>query len=111
MRVAADPAHAAVFRLSDHILGLGGWLSKRIGGKGKPSVFDKARNELLSHIRHCGVLKATAPQRDSWFKDTMSYMAERYPAVSPEQMDELETLGRRYCEPVISHGENGPGSG
>ncbi len=34
----------------------------------------------------------------------MAYMAECYPAVSQDELDELEVLGRRYCEPVISRG-------
>ncbi len=35
----------------------------------------------------------------------MTYIAERYPAVTKEQLGELEALGRRYCEPVIHHGD------
>jgi hypothetical protein len=67
-------------------------------------VFEKARNELLSQIRHCGVLQATLAQRDSWFKETMQYLAKRYPAVSQEELAELDALGRRYCEPIIAYG-------
>lgn len=82
-----------------------GKLSKRTKeGKPKASVFDKARNELLSQIQHCGVLQATVEQKDTWFRDTMQYLAKRYPAVSPEELAELDALGRRYCEPIISYG-------
>ena len=41
------------------------------------SPFDKARDELLSHIIHCGVLQAQPEQQKDWFDDTMEYMAER----------------------------------
>lgn len=67
-------------------------------------MFDRARDELLSEIRECGVLAATPLQRDDWFRDAMSYLAERYPAVNQEEMKELEELGRRFCEPVIGRG-------
>lgn len=72
--------------------------------KQTPSLFDRARNELFSQIKHCGVLKATEDQKDVWFKDTMEYMATRYPGVTAEQLAELNELGRRFCEPVRSHG-------
>ena len=72
--------------------------------KDEPTVFDKARNELFSQIRHCGVLQATADQRDTWFKDTVEYLAKRYPAVSQEELTQLDALGRRYCEPVTPYG-------
>lgn len=70
----------------------------------EPSVFDKARNELMGQIRHCGVLGATEEQQDAWFKETMQYLAKRYPAVSEEELAELDAIGRRYCRPVISYG-------
>lgn len=73
--------------------------------KYKPTVFDKARDELLSQIRHCGVLQATEEQKDAWFQETMDYMAERYPEASKEQLEKLEEVGRRYCRPVIPHGK------
>lgn len=73
-------------------------------GRQEPSVFDRARNELFGQIRHCGVLQATEDQRDIWFKETMEYMAKRYPGVSEEELSRLNALGRRYCEPVRPHG-------
>jgi len=82
-------------------------LSKRSKeGKHGASEFDRARNELFSQIQHCGVLEATADQRDAWFKETMEYIASRYPGISPEDLHELDSLGRRYCEPVIPHGKD-----
>ncbi|UCF19703.1 MAG: hypothetical protein JSU87_17595 [Gemmatimonadota bacterium] len=76
-------------------------------GHNKPSAFDRARNELLSQIRHCGVLGATEEQKDSWFKETMQYLARRYPAVTQEELATLDAMGRRYCEPVIAYGDEG----
>ena len=68
------------------------------------SLFDRARNELFGQIRHCGVLKATADQRNAWFDETMQYLAKRYPGVTQEELALLKELGQRYCEPVIQHG-------
>ena len=67
--------------------------------------FDKARDELFSQIIHCGVLGATDGQRDEWFKNTMDYIAKRYPGVNGDRLAELDALGRRYCEPVRSYGD------
>ena len=33
--------------------------------------FDKARDELLSHILQCGVLQAEEEHQKDWFDDTM----------------------------------------
>lgn len=73
-------------------------------GKLQPSVFERARNELFSQIQHCGVLEATEEQREAWFEQTMDYLARRYPDIGPEELARLSELGRRYCQPVISHG-------
>jgi hypothetical protein len=73
-------------------------------GKSEPSLFERARNELFSQIRHCGVLAATQEQRDAWFRETMQYMARRYPEVTQDELTRLNELGRRYCEPVRPHG-------
>jgi hypothetical protein len=73
-------------------------------GRSEASVFDKARNELMGQIRHCGVLGATDEQQDAWFKETMQYLAKRYPTLSEGELAELEAIGRRYCEPVIAYG-------
>ena len=73
-------------------------------GRQKPTVFDRARNELFSQIKHCGVLEATADQRDVWFIETMAYLAKRYPGVTTDELSNLDELGRRFCEPVIAYG-------
>jgi hypothetical protein len=80
-------------------------------GKKKPkhrkednsSPFDKARDELLSHILHCGVLQAEVQHQKDWFDDTMEYMAERYGSLSRTELTTIRTLGERYCRPVKRH--------
>jgi hypothetical protein len=66
--------------------------------------FDNARDELFAHIHRCGVLKANDGQRE-WLDDTVEYLAERYPMLSREQLDELAAMGSRFCQPVIPHGK------
>lgn len=35
--------------------------------------------------------------------DTVEYMLERYPDLSEEQLDELRSIGLRFCRPVIDN--------
>lgn len=71
----------------------------------RTSLFDRARDELFSHIHRCGVLEATEEQQREWMDDTIEYMAERYPELSPEETAQLRDLGLRFCQPVIPHGK------
>lgn len=66
--------------------------------------FEDARDELYSHILRCGVLEANDEHQRAWFDDTMDYMAERYPTLSPDELADVRQLGERYCKPVIPHG-------
>jgi hypothetical protein len=66
--------------------------------------FDKARDELFAHIHRCDVLQANDEQRAEWMKETVDYLGERYPALAPEQLDELKAIGARFCQPAIPHG-------
>ncbi len=66
--------------------------------------FDHARDELMSHIHRCGVLKASQEQQDQWLDDTMQFMAERYAELGESELTELQEIGRRFCQPVIPHG-------
>ncbi len=66
-----------------------------------PSVLDKARDELYSHILRCGVIGAQNDHQKEWFDDTIEYMAERYSTLSEAQINDLRQLGERYCQPVI----------
>jgi hypothetical protein len=67
--------------------------------------FEAARDELFGHIHRCGVLSATDEQQKEWMKDTVDFLGERYPSLSPEQLEELTTVGTRFCQPVIAHGK------
>jgi hypothetical protein len=67
--------------------------------------FEAARDELFGHIHRCGVLSATEDQQQDWMKDTVDFLGERYPSLSADQLDELRTVGTRFCLPVIAHGK------
>jgi putative SOS response-associated peptidase YedK len=74
-------------------------------GKHARTDLDVARDELMSHIHRCGVLKASQEQQDQWLDDTMQYMAERYTSLTEEELTTLHEIGRRFCQPVISRVE------
>jgi len=67
-----------------------------------PTTFEQARDEMFSHILRCGVLEAAVEHQSAWFDDTMDYLAERYDALTDQELDELRTLGERYCRPVVA---------
>jgi hypothetical protein len=64
-----------------------------------PTPFEEARDELFQHIMRCGVVGAEPADVDAWFKDTMQYMADRFPELSPTEVAELRTLGQRFAQP------------
>lgn len=70
-----------------------------------PSTFEQARDEIFSHILRCGVLEAAEEHRKEWFDDTMDYLAERYEALTDAELNDLRTLGERYCRPVVPRAE------
>ena len=65
------------------------------------TAFDKARDELFSHILHCEVVGSNPEHQREWFDDTMEYMGERYSTLKEEQLAEIRNLGERYVQPVI----------
>jgi hypothetical protein len=67
--------------------------------------FDSARDELFANINRCNVLRATDEQKQEWMDDTVEYLAERYTDLSQQQLDELRSIGMRFCQPVIPHGK------
>ena len=73
--------------------------------KFQKSDLDSARDELMSHIARCEVLRASVEQQEVWMDDTMDFMAERFPALSPAELDELRAIGLRFCQPVIQYGK------
>ena len=66
---------------------------------------DSARDELMSHIQRCQVTRASREQQQEWMDDTMSYMVECFPKLTPEELDELHAIGMRFCQPVIPYGK------
>lgn len=66
-----------------------------------PTALDQARDELFSHILRCGVLEAAPEHQKEWMDDTMQYLADRYPDLKPEQLDQVRVLGERFCQPVV----------
>ena len=70
-------------------------------------VFDRARNELFSAIRQCGVIGAAEDDQIEWMDDTIRFLAERYPELSPTELEQLKLTGVRFCQPVIPHGNQG----
>ncbi len=72
--------------------------------------FDKARNELFSHILQCEVLRAEPEHQKEWFDDTMDYLAERYSGLSKNELGAIRSLGERYCQPVIQRGDGALGA-
>lgn len=74
-------------------------------GKHQRTDMDHARDELMSHIHRCGVLKASQEQQDQWLDETMEFMAERYTDLTDAELNELREIGRRFCQPVIPHGK------
>ena len=72
--------------------------------KHQKTDFDYARDELMSHIHRCGVLKASPEQQDQWLGETMEYMAERYTNLTEKELSELRGIGSRFCQPVIERG-------
>lgn len=66
---------------------------------------DSARDDLMSHIHRCGVLKAEPEHQMEWMDDTIDYLGECYPTLSKEDLGELKQIGVRFCQPVIPHGK------
>ena len=72
-------------------------------GGGRPSTvptpFEEARDELFQHIMSCGVIGSASEDQTEWFNATMAYMADRFPEIPAEKLQELRTLGERFAQP------------
>src|SRR5690606_14869248 len=66
-----------------------------------PTALDQARDELFSHILRCGVLEAAVEHQTEWMDDTMQYLGDRYPDLTPEELGKVRVLGERFCQPVV----------
>ena len=70
----------------------------------KDNMVTRARDELFSHINRCGVLQAEENDQQHWMEETIDYLAERYPDLSDGDLQELFSVGMRFCQPAIPHG-------
>lgn len=70
----------------------------------KESMINRARDELFSHINRCGVLQAEEDDQQHWMEETIDYLAERYPDLSDSDLQDLFSVGMRFCRPAIPHG-------
>ena len=68
------------------------------------TLFEVARDELLLAVRQCGVLEASEQEQREWLSETVAFLAERYPALAKNELEQLESFGIRFCQPVIPHG-------
>ena len=64
-----------------------------------PTPFEEARDELFQHVMQCGVIGSAAEDQREWFDNTLAYLTDRYPELSPVQLQELRTLGERFAQP------------
>jgi hypothetical protein len=64
-----------------------------------PTPFEEARDELFQHIMSCGVIGSGPEDQMEWFNATMAYMADRFPEIPAEKLQELRTLGERFAQP------------
>jgi hypothetical protein len=67
-------------------------------------MINRARDELFSHINRCGVLQAEENDQQHWMEETIDYLAERYPDLSDADLQDLFSVGMRFCRPAIPHG-------
>lgn len=67
-------------------------------------MFERARDELFSHINRCGVLQAGEDDQRVWMDETIDYIGERYPDLTDTDLRDLYTVGVRFCKPVIRYG-------
>ena len=77
---------------------------KNVRPRSEPKSSDRARDELFSAIRQCGVIGALPEEQTEWMEDTLQFMNERYPDLKKQDIDQLRELGMRFCQPVIPHG-------
>lgn len=73
-------------------------------GKHEYTKFDRARDEMMSHVIRCDVLDADMDHREEWLAETMEYMSERYPQLSELELTKLEMVGKQFIKPPIPHG-------
>jgi hypothetical protein len=70
------------------------------------STLDRARDELFSAIRQCGVIEATPDDQAEWMSETVRFLAKRHPHLTDQELSQLQATGMRFCQPVIPHGKD-----
>lgn len=65
---------------------------------------ERARDELFSAIRQCGVIGADEMDQIAWMDETLDYMKQRHPQLAGQELEQLRVAGMRFCQPVIPHG-------
>ena len=69
----------------------------------EPTPFEQARDEMFQHVMRCGVIGSAQEHQADWFNETMAYLADRYHELTPEQVQQLRTLGERFVQPPKQH--------
>ena len=77
---------------------------RRMKHEKQETTVDRARNELFSAIRQCGVIGAHEDDQTEWMAETIEFLGERYPELTEEEKQQLYATGMRFCQPVIPHG-------
>ncbi len=67
-------------------------------------ILERARDELFSHINRCGVLQASEEDQRHWMDETIDYIGERYPDLPDGDLQDLHTVGMRFCKPAVAYG-------
>jgi gamma-glutamylcysteine synthetase len=70
----------------------------------KEKLLDRARDELFSHINRCAVIDAAEQDQNHWMDETIEYIGERYPDLTPLDLKGLREIGIRFCKPAIANG-------
>ena len=78
--------------------------NRRTTPEPQQSPYDRARNELFSAIRQCGVIGAEEAEQVEWMGETVDFLAQRYPELTETEREQLKQIGLRFCQPVIPHG-------
>lgn len=50
-------------------------------------------------------MDASEAEREEWMDETLGYMAQRHPDLTPSELNQLKATGLRFCGPVIPHGK------
>ena len=69
-----------------------------------PTVLDRARDELFSAIRQCGVLGAARDEQLEWMEETLGFMRDRHPELGAPELAQLRdgaVRRQRALQPLL----------